>query len=535
MATAGLPLWSTTAASNASADPTVNWAEGMAPSAVNDSARALMASVAKWRDDLYGITTGGTSTAYTVTTGSTFATAAVMSGVIFTIIPHTTSGASPTLAVDGLTARAINQSTGVAVATGALISGTPYLVKYVHASTEFILLGRSHVFTDLTTTGTHTQSTTGQGILATGTTPQRPSNTAGGFRFNTTTGLPEFNTGAGWFSLLTTLAGAQTPYGAVINGAIAESHTGNAATFALKTLAGTDPSATDPVLLAFRDPTVSNGGYVYRTVTSALSLTVSSGSTLGTSNSTAFKVWLVLLDDAGTIRMGAINCLSGTNIYPLGQVPLASSTAEGGLGTADSAQTFYTGTAVSSKPYLILGYASYESGLSAAGSWSSSPTRIQLFGAGVPLPGGVIQLQRLATGAVSTGAGTIPFDDSIPVSASEGDEYMSKAITPTSAANILSIETELSLANNSSQQMSSYLHQDSGNALAVASMQAAGAGLAVRIHIQHEMLSGTTSSTTFKVRAGASGGGTTTFNGSAAGRLFGGVNNSYLKVTEIMT
>src|SRR5215208_1265660 len=99
MATTGVPLWSTTAASNATADPAVNWAEGMAPSAVNDSARAMMASVAKWRDDVYGITaglsTGGTSTAFTVTTNASYATAAVMSGAIFTIIPHTTSGAAP--------------------------------------------------------------------------------------------------------------------------------------------------------------------------------------------------------------------------------------------------------------------------------------------------------------------------------------------------------------------------------------------------------------------------------------------------------
>jgi len=147
MATAGLPLWSTTAANNGTADPAVNWAEGMAPSAVNDSSRAEMASVAKWRDDLYGITaglsTGGTSTAFTVTTNSTYATAAVMSGAILTIIPHTDSGAAPTLAVDGLTARALNVSTGVAVPTGALISGTPYFVRYKHASTEFIVIGAS--------------------------------------------------------------------------------------------------------------------------------------------------------------------------------------------------------------------------------------------------------------------------------------------------------------------------------------------------------------------------------------------------------
>lgn len=147
MATAGVPLWSTTADSNNTADPAVNWSEGQAPSSVNNSARAMMASLAKWRDDLYGITagltTGGTSTAYTVTTNSTYATAGVMSGAMFSIVPHTTSGAAPTLAVDGLTARALNFSTGVAVPTGALISGTPYLVRYVHATTEFIVIGPS--------------------------------------------------------------------------------------------------------------------------------------------------------------------------------------------------------------------------------------------------------------------------------------------------------------------------------------------------------------------------------------------------------
>lgn len=140
MATAGVMTWSKTAASNATADPTVNWAEGQAPSSVNDSARAEMASVAKWRDDISGtLTTAGTATAYTLTTNATFATAAAMSGAMITFIPSVTSGASPTLAVDGLTARAINFSTGVAVPSGFLVVGTPYTVTYVHASTEFIL------------------------------------------------------------------------------------------------------------------------------------------------------------------------------------------------------------------------------------------------------------------------------------------------------------------------------------------------------------------------------------------------------------
>ena len=49
-----LHKWSQTAANNATADASVNWQEGQAPSSVNDSARAMMASVAKYRDDVSG-------------------------------------------------------------------------------------------------------------------------------------------------------------------------------------------------------------------------------------------------------------------------------------------------------------------------------------------------------------------------------------------------------------------------------------------------------------------------------------------------
>jgi hypothetical protein len=150
----GVQTWSKTAASNATADSNVNWAEGQAPSSVNDSARGEMASVAKWRDDISGtVTTSGFSTAYTMATNQGFATAAAMSGAMLTFIPHTTSGVSPTLAVDGLTARQIRSATGVNIATGALIAGTPYTVTYIHASTEFILMNYTEVMGSPTFTG----------------------------------------------------------------------------------------------------------------------------------------------------------------------------------------------------------------------------------------------------------------------------------------------------------------------------------------------------------------------------------------------
>ncbi len=110
----GVSSWSTTAGTNATADSAVLWSEGQAPSTVNDSARGMMASVAKFRDDISGgLTTGGSSTAYTVTTNQAFASLAALGNRILTVIPHTTSGAAPTLAVDGLPAKAINVSTGV--------------------------------------------------------------------------------------------------------------------------------------------------------------------------------------------------------------------------------------------------------------------------------------------------------------------------------------------------------------------------------------------------------------------------------------
>jgi hypothetical protein len=137
----GVASWSTTAATNSSADSAVNWAEGQAPSSVNDSARAMMASVAKWRDDLSGaITTAGTSTAFTATTNQVFASLAALDNKIITIVPHTTSGAAPTLAVDGLTAKAINIATTVAVPTGYLVAGTPYVLYYEAGVGEFIVL-----------------------------------------------------------------------------------------------------------------------------------------------------------------------------------------------------------------------------------------------------------------------------------------------------------------------------------------------------------------------------------------------------------
>lgn len=132
--------WSRTAANNATADAQVNMAEGMAPSAVNDGVRALMASAAGYRDDISGaIVTGGTSTAYTVTSYQVFDSLANMSGSIVAFTPHATNGATVTLNVDGLGAKPLRSAPSVELLAGTLIQGTPYTALYNNSDAVWYL------------------------------------------------------------------------------------------------------------------------------------------------------------------------------------------------------------------------------------------------------------------------------------------------------------------------------------------------------------------------------------------------------------
>ncbi len=178
------------------------------------------------------------------------------------------------------------------------------------------------------------------------------------------------------------------------NGSIVASRSGNAETYAVKTLRGADPSADDPVYFTFDD---GAGSLVTRVVAAALSVTISSGSTMGATNADAFRIWIIAGDDAGTVRLGAINCSTATRTFPLLEDVAASSTAEGGAGGADTAGLIYSTTAFTSKYTVILGHADYESGLATAGTWVTAPDRVVLHGPGKKKPGDVVQTVSVAT------------------------------------------------------------------------------------------------------------------------------------------
>lgn len=165
------------------------------------------------------------------------------------------------------------------------------------------------------------------------------------------------------------------------------------------------------------------------------------------------------------------------------------------------------------------------------GAGKINATEVQVNG--VALASRIIQVVNTQTGAVATGSTTIPFDDTIPQN-TEGDEYMTLAITPTSATNKLKIDVTFNCAVSALAQVCVALFQDS-TANAVAAMTPSrieAAGVQTSCTFSHYMTAGTTSATTFKVRAGPTSG-TLTFNGSAGSRLFGGVMASSITITEI--
>lgn len=66
----------------------------------------------------------------------------------------------------------------------------------------------------------------------------------------------------------------------------------------------------NPCTIDFRSSTLTSGAVLTRVVPSAISLTISSGSTLGTTNGVESKIAIVAIDNAGTVELAVINSLA---------------------------------------------------------------------------------------------------------------------------------------------------------------------------------------------------------------------------------
>ena len=148
--------------------------------------------------------------------------------------------------------------------------------------------------------------------------------------------------------------------------------------------------------------------------------------------------------------------------------------------------------------------------------------------------GKILQVVHTTFGDFASGTTVTPMDDTIP-QITEGDEYMTQAITPTASDSTLHVIVVCDIGLTYNAVIAVHLHRDTtANAVVVqvADLRSATSGKSTcTIHWQESAAS--TSSTTFKVRAGTQGGGTLHFNASGAGSDFGGNCGSSMSILEI--
>lgn len=320
------------------------------------------------------------------------------------------------------------------------------------------------------------------------------------------------------------------------NGKLVATVAANALTIAVKTAAGNDPSASDPVYVAFPNATLTSGNYQVRAITAALSVTVSSGSTLGLlAGSLAFKLWVVLFDDAGTLRLGVcLRSYQGGVILPLSDGAIASSTAEGAAGGADGT-LIYTTTAVTSKPYRILGYLEWNTGpgLTTPGTWDAAPDVVRLAAIGTR-PGAVLQEFGYSDGSAVTTTSIIPSDGTTPQIGEGGSWTSGIVMTPQSAANWFEFDAELNASHSvASELLLTAFRDGAANAIGSGVSYAAVADKLTQIRVKFRILAGSLSARTFSFNYGPAVAGTMTINGSGGVSKLNGTLFSSIAIKEI--
>lgn len=157
----------------------------------------------------------------------------------------------------------------------------------------------------------------------------------------------------------------------ISNLGLATSVGSSALTIAVKQADGTTNPSTgaSAVKVGMRSSTLTSGLYNQRSITSSLSLVISSGSTLGQVSALPARLFIYLIDNAGTLELAVSQKL-------FHETQLVSTTAEGGAGGADSATVMYSTTARSSVPFRLIGI--LDNTQTTAGTWASAGTKLQV-------------------------------------------------------------------------------------------------------------------------------------------------------------
>jgi len=133
--------YSSTAASNTTVGG-VSVAEGMTPGSVNNAMRAMMADSRKWQLDWSGVTTAGSSNAYTMTCNQGIA--AYADGMRFSFRADRNNTGAATLNIDARGAKALRKVVGgalTALIADDIVAKAIYDVVFITADDVFVIVG----------------------------------------------------------------------------------------------------------------------------------------------------------------------------------------------------------------------------------------------------------------------------------------------------------------------------------------------------------------------------------------------------------
>ena len=253
----------------------------------------------------------------------------------------------------------------------------------------------------------------------------------------------------------------------------------------------------------------------------------------------------------GTLTVTSVASIASVNVTGAANLNVLNVSSTASLGGTTNANVLNVASVASLNRLTVssvasLGGVAIASGLvvGAASGGNLGPGTINVASAiyvnGQLSTGKIVQQVHTVTGATASGSNTGPSqNDTIPTT-SNGTQFMSQAITPTNASNLLRVDVTFcgsisAISSNGFMAVWLTLNAET-DARATAGLSPAVANRTDTISFTYWMTAGSTSAMTFRVYAAGridSGASITTyFNGTSSGRIWGGTQPSGITITE---